>query len=86
MVRILLAGIFCYACGLFSLSVSSKADDHFLKKHHLNALIIVSQGYDQCYDVQQCIRSVVPQALFIHCYAHIVNLVLVDAVKSVKDA
>ena len=62
--------MFCYACGLFSLSVSSKADDHFLKKHHLH----------------QRIRSVVPQALFIDCYAHIVNLVLVDAVKSVKDA
>ena len=51
--------------------------------------MIVSQGYDgasvmsgHCNGVQQCIRKVVPQAIYIHCQAHCLNLVLVDCVKT----
>ena len=64
-----------------------------LKKYHLDAQMIVSQGYDgasvmsgRCSGVQQRIKAIVPQAVYIHCYAHTLNLVLVDTVKSVKEA
>lgn len=51
----------------------------------------------QCYDgaavmsghvsgVQERYRREVPQAVYIHCYAHRLNLVLVDCVHNVKDA
>ena len=54
---------------------------------------IVSQGYDgasvmsgHCSRVQQRIREVAPNAIYIHCYAHTLNLVLVDCVKMVQHA
>ena len=54
---------------------------------------MVSQGYDSaavmsgCVSgVQQCIREVVPHAVYIHCHAHCLNLVLVDCVKSLPEA
>ena len=36
-----------------------------------------------CSGVQQHIRQVAPQAIYVHCYAHCLNLVLVDATKTV---
>ena len=33
--------------------------------------------------VQARVRSFAPYAVYIHCHAHILNLVLVDSVKSV---
>ena len=52
-----------------------------------------SQGYDGaavmsgCVSgVQQHIREVVPHAVYIHCHAHCLNLVLVDCVKSLPEA
>ena len=56
---------------------------------------IVSQGYDgvsvmsrRCNSVQQRIREVAPHtyAVYIHCYAHNLNLALVDCVKGNSDA
>ena len=53
----------------------------------------VSQCFDgasvmsgQCSGVQARIREVAPKALYIHCTAHRLNLVLVDCVKSVRLA
>ena len=39
-----------------------------------------------CSGVQQWIRAVAPMAVYIHCYAHCLNLVLVDSTKSVPEA
>ena len=36
--------------------------------------------------VQQCIKAIAPQGIYIHCYAHTLNLVLVDVVKSIRNA
>ena len=36
--------------------------------------------------VEQRIKAIAPQAIYIHCYAHTLNLVLVDVVKSIRDA
>ena len=54
---------------------------------------IVSQGYDgasvmsgHCSCVQQRIKAVAPMAVYIHCYAHCLNLVLVDSTKSLPVA
>jgi len=63
---------------------------HYLK---LDPTRIVSQGYDgasvmngKCSGVQQRIREVAPHAIYIHCYAHNLNLALVDCVKGNSDA
>ena len=54
---------------------------------------MVSQGYDgasvmsgHCTGVQTRVREFAPYATYIHCYAHVLNLVLVDSVKSIKSA
>lgn len=54
---------------------------------------MVSQGYDgasvmsgACNSVQKRVRGFAPYAVYIHCYAHVLNLVLVDSVKSVRSA
>ena len=54
---------------------------------------MVSQGYDGasvmsgcCTGVQTRVREFAPYAVYIHCYAHVLNLVLVDSVKSVTSA
>ena len=39
-----------------------------------------------CSGVQQRIRAVAPQAIYVHCYAHCLNLVLVNATKKVSDS
>ena len=59
----------------------------------LNLSKIVSQGYDgasvmsgRCNGVQAKIREVAPNAVYIHCFAHVLNLVLVDATKSLPIA
>lgn len=64
-----------------------------LKQHGLDPKCIVSQGYDgasvmsgQCTGVQQRIKEIVPQATYVHCYAHCLNLALVDCVRNVSDA
>lgn len=59
-----------------------------LSLFNLDLLSMVSQGYDGAAvmsvcvsDVQTHIRQLVPQAIYIHCHAHCLNLVLVDCVK-----
>ncbi|XP_011407407.1 PREDICTED: zinc finger MYM-type protein 1-like [Amphimedon queenslandica] len=54
---------------------------------------MVSQGYDgasimsgHCSGVQTRVREFAPLAVYIHCYAHVLNLVLVDSVRSVATA
>ena len=49
----------------------------------------MSQGYDgpsvmseKCSGVQQLITAVVPMAVYVNCYAHCLNLVLVDSTMS----
>lgn len=61
-----------------------------LQDNRLDIAGIVSQGYDgasvmsgHCSGVQQRIKVVAPQAVYVHCYAHCLNLVLVDATKRV---
>ena len=55
-----------------------------------NLSSMVSQGYNgtaimsgSVSGVQKRIRELVPQAVYIHCHAHCLNLVLVDCVKSI---
>ena len=64
-----------------------------LERFALDPQWIVSQGYDgasvmsgRCSGVQQRSRLVAPNATYIHCYAHTLNLVLVDSVKMVQYA
>ena len=59
-----------------------------LRENELDPQCIVSQGYDGasvmsgcCAGVQQKICEVVPHATYVHCYAHCLNLVLVDSTK-----
>jgi len=54
---------------------------------------LVGQGYDGASvmsgaqkGVQQRVREATPLAVYTHCYAHKLNLVLVDCCKSVSDA
>ena len=64
-----------------------------LTLYNLDVNMIVSQGYDGasvmngcCSGVQQRIRELVPQAIYVHCHAHCLNLVLVDCVKNNSHA
>ena len=64
-----------------------------LKKHQLELTQIVSQAYDgasvmsgRCSGVQARLKAFAPNAVYIHCYARILNLVLVDSVKAIPDA
>ena len=64
-----------------------------LRKNGLDPKCIVSQGYDgasvmsgRCTGVLQRICEVVPHAAYVHCYAHCLNLVLVDSTKNVSEA
>ena len=63
-----------------------------LSKFGIDHKFIVSQGYDgasvmsgQCSGVQQHIKNEASQAMYIHCYAHCLNLVLVDSTKINAD-
>ena len=64
-----------------------------LNKHQLDLACIVSQGYDgasvmsgHCSGVQARLKEFATHAIYIHCHAHVLNLVLVDSVKSLPDA
>ena len=64
-----------------------------LRNNGLDPTAIVSQAYDgasvmsgKCSGVQQRIREVAPEATYVHCYAHCLNLALVDSTKHVSDA
>ena len=53
----------------------------------------MSQGYDGasvmsgcCSGIQERIKAVAPMAVYIHCYVHCLNLVLVDSTKSIPEA
>ena len=54
---------------------------------------LVGQGYDGASvmsgkrkDVQQRVKEFAPFAIYVHCWAHRLNLVLVDCCKSVREA
>lgn len=81
--------------------IASDLDAEHLSKYILDTLtlynldvsMIVSQGYDGasvmsgcCSGVQQRIRELAPQAIYVHCHAHCLNLVLVDCVKKNSHA
>ena len=62
-----------------------------LAEYQLDPTLMVSQGYDgasvmsgNISGVQQRMKEVVPYAVYIHCYAHTLNLALVDCVKRVQ--
>ena len=64
-----------------------------LTKFNIYLSSMVSQGYDGAAvmngcrtDVQKRIRDLAPTAVYIHCHAHCLNLVLVDCVKSISQA
>ncbi len=40
----------------------------------------------KCSGVQKRIKEVTPEATYVHCYAHCLNLALVDSSKHVSDA
>ena len=70
-------------------SLSGAIQDE-LKQIGINIKNLVAQGYDgaavmsgKCSGVQQRIKEIVPQAIYVHCLAHRLNLVIVQAVKSV---
>uniref|UniRef100_A0A1X7UTJ9 DUF4371 domain-containing protein n=1 Tax=Amphimedon queenslandica TaxID=400682 RepID=A0A1X7UTJ9_AMPQE len=54
---------------------------------------MVSQGYDEasvisshCTGVQTRVQELAPNALYVHCYAHVLNLVLVNSLRRVSLA
>ena len=60
-----------------------------LSDYGLDTKYLVSQGYDGAsvmsgkhHGVQQRVKEVAPQAIYVHCHAHILNLVLVDSTKA----
>ena len=64
-----------------------------LQENQLDQKLIVSQGYDgasvisgQCSGVQARLKEHAPQAVYVHCYAHTLNLVLVDCCRMIPDA
>ena len=64
-----------------------------LNKHGLNLACIVFQAYDgaavmigNCHGVQQRIKEIYPSAMYIYCYAHKLNLVLVCSAKKIQLA
>lgn len=64
-----------------------------LRQHQIDAINLVSQGYDgasvmsgKCSGVQERIRRVAPMGVYIHCYAHNLNLALVDCVRNIPTA
>ena len=64
-----------------------------LRKYQLDSKFMVSQGYDGasvmsggCSGVQTRIREIAPQAIYVHCNAHCLNLCLVDCAKAVCEA
>ena len=64
-----------------------------LQSFQLDLNSIVSKGYDgasvmsgQCSGVQQRFNAVATNAIYVHCYAHTLNLVLVDSVMNVPVA
>ena len=70
-------------------SLSGAIQDE-MKQIGTNINNLVVQGYDgaavmsgRCSGVQQRIREIVPQAIYAHCLAHRLNLVIVQAVNSV---
>ena len=64
-----------------------------LRDYNLDPALIVSQGYNgasvmsgSCSGVQQRIKMIAPNVTYVHCYAHCLNLALVDCVRKVQDA
>ena len=60
-----------------------------LEQYNLDPKMIVSQGYDgasvmrgHCSGLQHRMREIAPYAVYIHCRAHVLNLVLVDCAKN----
>ncbi|MCH9717061.1 MAG: DUF4371 domain-containing protein [Gammaproteobacteria bacterium] len=83
---------FIHAEGLDAASLSSYIKQ-LLTTYDFDTNKMVSQGYDgasvmsgHCTGVQTRVREFAPCATYIHCYAHVLNLVLVDSVKSVTLA
>lgn len=86
---------------LLSLKVASKTDAQtlltLLKDTLTSHGLSLSQVRGQCYDgasnmsgvyqgLQARVKQESPKALYVHCYAHCLNLVLVDATKKNKMA
>lgn len=83
---------YIHAESLTAASLSSYIQS-ILKESGLDSKGLVSQGYDGASvmagkntGVQQRMKEVAPQAIYVHCHAHCLNLVLVDCAKSVPDA
>ena len=64
-----------------------------LRNYQLDPKYIVSQGYDgasvispNCTGVQPRIREVAPQAIYVHCNTHCLNLCLIDSTKAICEA
>ena len=80
------------AKGLDAKTLSSNIKT-ILLQFDLDCSKVVSQGYDgasvmsgRYSGVQAQVREFAPFAIYIHCHAHILNLVLVDSCKSVSAA
>ena len=65
-----------------------------MHEHGLDTKWLISQRYDEAsvrmsgqhFGVQQHIKKVAPQTIYVHCHAHCLNLVLVDCAKNVSAA
>jgi len=64
-----------------------------LEDYNFDPSLMVSQGYDgasvmsgPCSGVQQYIKAVASKAIYVHCYAHCLNLALVNCVRNVQEA
>ena len=83
---------FIQAQSLDALSLSSYIKQ-LISTYDFDTNKMVSQGYDgasvmsgHCTGVQTRVREFAPYAAYIHCYAHVLNLALVDSVKRVSCA
>ena len=83
---------YIHAQGLNAECLSRYIKD-LLQRFDFDSNALVSQGYDgaavmsgNCNGVQKRVRDFAPYTIYIHCYAHVLNLVLVDSVKSVSCA
>ena len=61
-----------------------------LEKYNLYVLSIIPQGYNgasvisgKYSGVEGKVMDVVPQAIYIHCFAQVLNLVLIDCAKNI---
>ena len=84
-------GFFDVSSGKDASSLFNFMQEYFAKYDFKNKL--VAQTYDgaavmsgQLNGLQAKIKEVAPQAVFVHCYAHVLNLALLKSSKIIKES